>query len=1148
MFIKRITFSITFAVEVISINKRLPRLIALLLSMSLVGCGTNTEETSYHKKEHDYLSVYWKNYNGDILQRDNYRENGDEYVYYGATPTREKTVQYTYTFNSWSEPETDDDGNIIFTAQYDSSINHYNVYWVNYDGVVLQTDYNLAYGTLPTYEGDTPRRESTSEYVYTFAGWFPEVEEVEGETIYTATYTNHTIYPIIYHMDGGQFVNFYKETYTDLDDFYIPAPVKQGYTFIGWATGQESANPSLNYHVEKGTTGKLELYAYYVSDLNNLVINVNDINHGSVEIIDGRPHSDEDITIKGTPAKGYCFATVEDDTGEVIGSAPEIGRYLTVTIEKPEEWTNLYIYLWKGPVNNYWPGYRIGLTDFKYVFTFDREEWTNFILNNGSSGVANQTTDSRVEDYLACDTLYIENRTVKGNRSDKFIFDNEFTFTMPTRDYEITCNFELIDYQITYNLDGGTNSKDNPSTYTINDEITLSDPQKNGYTFLGWYDDNNQKVEQIPLGSTENITLNARWNDGNTYVVTLDPNGGAVSQTTVQVQYDHDYNLPKPEKFGYRFEGWYLNDTYVASTSYWRYAQDVTLTATWSLATYMITYALDEGVYNDPNNPSTYDITKDITLYEAYRYGYTFAGWQDEFGRAVVEINGNYGRDLILYATWNDGNKHTLTLDPNYNGSTMSTMDVQFGHEYTIPDPERKGYKFEYWFGNYGTVNSTGTWFYDEDITLKALWTIVEYKIKYNLNGGAYSSSTYYPPTSYKVTSTFDLPVPVLKGYHFEGWLDQNNNLLSRISAGMTGDLELTAQFAPTQYQLVITVNDSSLGSVQRVSGSGYYLDEMTYTAIASDIGVFIGWYDSSNAFLSAEPSYSFTMPDNDVKLVAKFTSKENIRLGIYPEIDLVNSTIKYGLYPQTIVSDENLIASLNALGESLSTAVRYGNDYYIRIKANPENDSNAFSNGQTIVKNQEYWFKYERITWNILSSSPSGSGTDYYLLANICLDARQYDGDSNNYKNSDLRTFLNSDFYSKAFALSSTYVTSTTVNNGAATTVSNNNVYYTNNTTDKVFMPSYQDYINESYGFNKSADAADSKRYCFSTDYAKANGCQVEKSDDLYGHCEYMTRSPYTSAKNISIVRNNGTVGYGLATRTWRGVRPAIHLLFKYY
>ena len=72
------------------------------------------------------------------------------------------------------------------------------------------------------------------------------------------------------------------------------------------------------------------------------------------------------------------------------------------------------------------------------------------------------------------------------------------------------------DYIITYKLNGGTNASGNPLIY--NEEtlpITLADATREDYIFGGWYTDKDctkeNKVTEIPNGSTGNITLYAKW-------------------------------------------------------------------------------------------------------------------------------------------------------------------------------------------------------------------------------------------------------------------------------------------------------------------------------------------------------------------------------------------------------------------------------------------------------------------------------------------------------------------------------------------------------------------------------------------------------------------------------------------------------------
>lgn len=76
-------------------------------------------------------------------------------------------------------------------------------------------------------------------------------------------------------------------------------------------------------------------------------------------------------------------------------------------------------------------------------------------------------------------------------------------------------------YTITYNLDGGVNSEYNPVSYDMTSgNIILRNPSKAGHSFEGWYTDVNytNKITAIPLGSTGNITLYAKWKAYNGWV------------------------------------------------------------------------------------------------------------------------------------------------------------------------------------------------------------------------------------------------------------------------------------------------------------------------------------------------------------------------------------------------------------------------------------------------------------------------------------------------------------------------------------------------------------------------------------------------------------------------------------------------------
>ncbi len=258
-------------------------------------------------------------------------------------------------------------------------------------------------------------------------------------------------------------------------------------------------------------------------------------------------------------------------------------------------------------------------------------------------------------------------------------------------------------------------------------------------------------------------------------------------------------------------------------------------------------------------------------------------------------------------------------------------------------------------------------------------------------------------------------------------------------------------------------------------------------------------------------------------------TDEEKAKLGILPVFG--DGTVTYGLYPQTHVGDETTISALNALKSADKNGwYLYNEEYYVKKTATPDSTSSfKFKDGTPIVAGTEYWYKCELIIWKVLESD---NGI-YSLVSTTLLDAYAYDDDSSNYEKSQIRTWLTKDFFDAAFKLGSSYIQTTTVDNSASTTSSDDDDYVCPNTNDKVYLLSYKDIINGSYGFSN-----DDSRRCEPTDYACASG--VWHHDNSYGN--YWTRSP-AGSDSVSFVKFNGEVIWTETNETDLGVRPAITL-----
>lgn len=141
----------------------------------------------------------------------------------------------------------------------------------------------------------------------------------------------------------------------------------------------------------------------------------------------------------------------------------------------------------------------------------------------------------------------------------------------------------FTEYSITYNLNGGTNSTKNISSFTkIDVPIKLYDPTKENADFLGWYatsDFSGEKVTEITTAS--NVTLYARWDRKMTITYVL--NGGINSSANLSTITESmlPYSLMPASKQGYAFVGWFIDEGLSAQTTAISAFGDITIYAAW---------------------------------------------------------------------------------------------------------------------------------------------------------------------------------------------------------------------------------------------------------------------------------------------------------------------------------------------------------------------------------------------------------------------------------------------------------------------------------------------------------------------------------------------------------------------------------------
>ena len=128
----------------------------------------------------------------------------------------------------------------------------FTVTWKNYDGTVLETDQNVPYGTMPSYDGATPERPDDDEHTYSFDKWDPELSEVTEDVTYTAVFSEDAReYTVTYYYSGSVPSNApavpQQKTYAFGSTVNVAAePHLDGYTFSGWSRTGSFSMPASN--------------------------------------------------------------------------------------------------------------------------------------------------------------------------------------------------------------------------------------------------------------------------------------------------------------------------------------------------------------------------------------------------------------------------------------------------------------------------------------------------------------------------------------------------------------------------------------------------------------------------------------------------------------------------------------------------------------------------------------------------------------------------------------------------------------------------------------------------------------------------------------------------------------------------------------
>ena len=600
----------------------------------------------------------------------------------------------------------------------------------------------------------------------------------------TLTLTADKLYTVTLDASGGDPIRPIQYT-VESEAFQLPIPVRTGYIFLGW-TGEGITEPQKTIEIPQGSTGDRTYTANWQVIEYTVTL---DVSGG--DPLDPITYTVETPVILPTPTStGYTFLGW---TGE-----GETTPQPTVVLPKGTTGDKAYTANWK-------------------VITY-----TIALGANGGEDLA------AISYTIESDPIKLPTPERKGYEFKGWVGDDidgaQTEVIIPTGstgDRTYIALWRVIAYFIELRQSSGNWMQNIP--YTVEEEVKLPIPTREGYEFIGWVGEDIIDAQinvTIPRGSTGFRLYAAHWALEN-YTITLDTSGGnALDNIRYTVKSD-PIILPTPTRNGYEFVGWTGEGITTPQTEViipTGSTGNRTYTANWKVIEYTITLDTNGG---PAVSPIKYTVEDSFTLPYLLRTGYEFVGWTlDGSGMIpampLIIYYGTTG-DLRYKAEWRLA-EYTITMDLNGGSGQEKVVYTMTDEDFELPTPTRNGYEFVGWTGERITTPQTSVKIPKGSTGNKAYtanWKVIRYTITLVTNGGAVIASI-----PYTVEDSVTLPIPPDRpGYEFSGWvLDGSGQFPSTpmiIPAGSTGDRLYKAEWRVASYTITYVSHGKVINTVQ---------------------------------------------------------------------------------------------------------------------------------------------------------------------------------------------------------------------------------------------------------------------------------------------------------------------------------------------
>lgn len=789
---------------------------ALILGFALLAFGKGPESmftgmvggAEGHVIEYN-LNEGKGNFNRIVID---YEDN--EFMIPHEEPTRD-----SYIFNGWKNSSDNNihypgstivvEEDIVLSAEWRASTHdvRYNLNGGNgnipNEKVPFDQTFNLT-ETIPTRDG------------LHLVGWESSVDgevydsgdevDIKGSTTFTAVW-NQNAYGITHDLAGGSTSIPFATVNLEHNKFYtIPThePTRVGYVFHGWENSVTGETIDAGAHFK--VTDHTVLKAKWSSDSYRLRYDVNGgaYTTNQPELTHYAGYGVTHRTLTNIPTRsGFELVGWKDSRTNSIYT-PGSGFSVQGDTELVAEWKAI---------------------DFRVAFDLD----------GGTPSIATQN-----KAHNETMTVPSEVPTKYGYQFNGWLNNIDYKTYQPKESFTVRDNTTLRAhwlrdrFEIIYDLNGGSGIFDNTSgLYEAKHNIPNHVPSKEGAVFEGWLNSQDSKVYNVgdEIKVTGKTTLTAQWSI-NDYTVTYDTNGGSGTFLATGVRHGANHAIygHKPTLTGYNFEGWKINN---AGKSYdvgatVRITQDTKFVAQWERKEYSIKYNLSGGSGSHGTEVALYEDLYNVLPEVPTREGYIFNGWIDSVTNEIYQPNEQVTirNNMNLTAQWSlDSFEVTYNLTGG-NGSSAFTEDypIDYGKNHTIlsETPKRLGHHFTGW------RNSSDERLYQEgdtvritdDTLLSAEWTLGEFSVRFDLNGGSVDDLSAFDPITGKhnYTFTIDGQVPILSddtNKEFIGWKDTSTSEGFVYDAGgqytIIEDTTLVAQWDYNSYLLIYDENGGNI-------------------------------------------------------------------------------------------------------------------------------------------------------------------------------------------------------------------------------------------------------------------------------------------------------------------------------------------------